>query len=99
MGKRQTLFILLFFFILQSSWAQKDFPILESSKNSINYKGNPANATDRKSLVFSDKGAWFGFGFLEPSEVQAGFSGPFLMTEQNGVWLSSSFVFLLLEDE
>lgn len=57
------------------------------------------NSTDRKPLAFSDKGAWFAFGFLEPSDVQAGFSGPFLMTEQNGVWLSSSFVSLHLKDE
>lgn len=99
MGKKKILFILASFFILQSGWSQKSFPILESSKNSLNYKGNPTNATDRKSLAFSDKGAWFGFGFLDASNVQAGFSGPFLMTEQNGVWLSPSFVSLQLKDE
>ncbi|TPG40807.1 MGH1-like glycoside hydrolase domain-containing protein [Flavobacterium pectinovorum] len=99
MGKKKIFFILASFFIVQLGWSQKSFPILESAKNSINYKGNPTNATDRKSLAFSDKGAWFGFGFLEPTEVQAGFSGPFLMTEQNGVWLSPSFVSLQLKDE
>ncbi|UUW10944.1 trehalase [Flavobacterium plurextorum] len=99
MGKRHTLFILSFFFILQSSSAQKGFPILESAKNSLNYKGNPANATDRNSLAFSDKGAWFAFGFLDTPNTQAGFSGPFLMTEQNGVWLSPSSVSLQLTDE
>ncbi|OXB07228.1 trehalase [Flavobacterium plurextorum] len=99
MGKRHTLFILSFFFILQSGSAQKGFPILESAKNSLNYKGNPANATDRNSLAFSDKGAWFAFGFLDTPNTQAGFSGPFLMTEQNGVWLSPSFVSLQLTDE
>lgn len=99
MGKRHTLFILSFFFILQSGSAQKGFPILESAKNSLNYKGNPAKAEDRNSLAFSDKGAWFAFGFLDTSNTQAGFSGPFLMTEQNGVWLSPSFVSLQLTDE
>ncbi|MCC9019866.1 MGH1-like glycoside hydrolase domain-containing protein [Flavobacterium lipolyticum] len=99
MNKKEILFILASFFIVQSGWTQKSYPNLESAKNSLNYKGNPTNATDRKSLAFSDKGAWFGFGFLEPSVVQAGFSGPFLMTEQNGVWLSSSFVSLQLTDE
>lgn len=99
MGKKKILFILAPFFILQLGWSQKSFPNLESAKNSINYKGNPANATDRKSLAFSDKGAWFAFGFLAPSDVKAGFSGPFLMTEQNGVWLSPSFVSLELKDE
>ena len=99
MGKRHILFILSFFFILQSGSAQKRFPILESAKNSLNYKGNPAKAEDRNSLAFSDKGAWFAFGFLDTSNTQAGFSGPFLMTEQNGVWLSPSFVSLQLTDE
>lgn len=99
MGKRHILFILSFFFILQSGSAQKGFPILESAKNSLNYKGNPAKAEDRNSLAFSDKGAWFAFGFLDTSNTQAGFSGPFLMTEQNGIWLSPSFVSLQLTDK
>ena len=99
MRKKEILFILASFFIVQSGWSQKKYPNLEAAQNSINYKGNPLNATDRKSLAFSDKGAWFGFGFLEPSVIQAGFSGPFLMTEQNGVWLSPSFVSLELTDE
>jgi len=99
MYKKKFFLILVFFFIISSGWSQKGFSILESAKNSINFKGNPANATDRKSLAFSDKGAWFAFGFLNASNVQAGFSGPFLMTEQNGVWLSSSFVSLQLKDE
>lgn len=99
MYKKKFFLILVFFFIISSGWSQKGFFILESTKNSINFKGNPTNATDRKSLAFSDKGAWFAFGFLDASNVQAGFSGPFLMTEQNGVWLSSSFVSLQLKDE
>ena len=71
----------------------------ELGKYSLNYKGNHLKATDRKSLAFSDKGAWFGFGFLEHSKMQGGFSGPFLMTEQYGVWLSSSFISLHLTDK
>ncbi len=99
MHKREIIFILFFCFTIHSGFAQKTFPNLEASKNSLNYKGNPLNALDRKPLAFSDKGAWFAFGLLEQAEIQAGFSGPFLMTEQNGVWLSSSFVSLQLTDE
>lgn len=99
MRKRPIIFTLSLFFIIQSIWSQKGFPVLESSKNSINYKGYPTKATDRKSLAFSDKGAWFAFGFLDESNVEAGFSGPFLMTEQNGIWLSPSFLSLQLNDE
>ena len=99
MYKKETFYILLFFILFQSSFAQSKFSNLELSKNNLNYKGNPENAKDRKSLAFSDKGAWFAFGLLEPSSIQAGFSGPFLMTEQNGVWLSSSFISLHLTDK
>lgn len=99
MNKKKILFILASVIIVQTGWTQKHFPNLVAAKNSINYKGNPKNATDRKPLAFSDKGAWFAFGFLDVSGIQAGFSGPFLMTEQNGVWLSPSFVALQLKDE
>jgi putative isomerase len=99
MHKREIIFILSIFLTINFGFAQNAFPNLEASKNSINYKGIPTKATDRKPLAFSDKGAWFAFGFLESSEIQAGFSGPFLMTEQNGVWLSASFLSMHLKDE
>jgi putative isomerase len=99
MHKKETVYIFLFFVILQGCFAQNKYKNLEISKNNLNYNGNPIDAKDIKSLAFSDKGAWFAFGLLEPSEIQGGFSGPFLMTEQNGVWLSSSFVSLHLIDE
>lgn len=98
MYKKETLYLVLFFFIIQICNAQSLFSNLELSKNSLDYKGSPKNATDRKSLAFSDKGAWFAFGLLEQSEMQGGFSGPYLMTEQNGVWLSSSLISLHLLD-
>ncbi|MDI9340961.1 MAG: trehalase family glycosidase [Sediminibacterium sp.] len=78
---------------------QNGFPYLEQSSNSLNYIGTPVKATDRNSLVYSDKGAWFGYGFPNSEHLQCGFSGPFLMTEQNGVWLSSSFSPVFLNDE
>ena len=99
MSKKEAFSIFLFFLMMQSTFAQNKYTNLEASKNSLDYKGDPKNATDRKSLAFSDKGAWFGFGFLEPAVAQGGFSGPFLMTEQNGVWLSASFISLHLIDE
>ncbi|MBC5837818.1 MGH1-like glycoside hydrolase domain-containing protein [Flavobacterium muglaense] len=98
MYKKETLYLVLFFFIIQICNAQSLFSNLELSKNSLDYKGSRKNATDRKSLAFSDKGAWFAFGLLEQSEMQGGFSGPYLMTEQNGVWLSSSLISLHLLD-
>jgi putative isomerase len=96
--KQITKIVLTTLLCCNATFGQKSYPNLEASKNSLNYKGNPTNATDRKSLAFSDKGAWFGFGFLEPSQAQGGFSGPYLLTEQNGVWISPSFVSLHLLD-
>jgi len=47
-------------------------------------------------LMFSDKGAWFAYGLTDSSVTLTGFSGPFLMTQQNGIWSSSSLSRLLL---
>lgn len=99
MKHKNTTLLLLTFAFISIGHAQKKFPNLESSKNSLNYKGSPSNASDRKSLAFSDKGAWFAFGFLESSAAQGGFSGPYLLTEQNGVWISPSFISLHLMNE
>ena len=63
--------------------------VLES--NLISYKGTPSNAYDRSSFVFSDQGAWFAYGLADSSNSNIGFTGPFLMTQENGVWLSSGF--------
>lgn len=93
------LFLTLFFyFTIDCSFAQGTFPNLERSQNCINYTGNPNQATYRKSLAFSDKGAWFAFGFSDKSAIKGGFAGPFLMTENYGRWLSPSFVTLTLSN-
>ncbi|WP_445722582.1 MGH1-like glycoside hydrolase domain-containing protein [Flavobacterium sp.] len=91
--------IIITFFFIGVVVAQQNETSLKLSKNVLDYKGNPKEAKDRTSLVFSDKGAWFGFGFLDNESVKGGFSGPYLLTEQNGVWLSNSFVALQLLDE
>ncbi len=91
--------LILFLFAISTGFAQKEFPNLERSKDCLNYVGKPSNAAYRKSLAFSDKGAWFAYGLLDKSAIKGGFAGPFLMTEQDGVWLSSSFVSLNLLDK
>ncbi len=97
--KSAFMLILLFFIGINNSFAQTEFSNLKRGKNCLNYSGNPTNATYRTSLVYSDKGAWFGYGFLDKPVIKGGFSGPFLMTEQDGVWLSSSLVALSLLDK
>ncbi|MCC8360616.1 MGH1-like glycoside hydrolase domain-containing protein [Salinimicrobium sediminilitoris] len=73
------------------------YPILP--KNLLDYTGTPASDFDKDLLMFSDQGAWFGYSIPENAEQQ-GFSGPFLMTQDNGIWSSPAMVQLeLLQEE
>lgn len=55
----------------------------------LDYQANPLSSTDRAYLAFSDQGAWFAYGFPSDAENFGGFSGPYLMTQENGVWSSA----------
>ena len=48
--------------------------------------------------MFSDQGAWFSYSFPDSISSVTGFSGPFLMTQQNGVWSSQSLVNLVIDN-
>ncbi|WP_027125324.1 MGH1-like glycoside hydrolase domain-containing protein [Gelidibacter mesophilus] len=65
---------------------------LNFSKDILDYHITPKDAKDRSGLMFSDQGAWFAYGHHKESNESIGFSGPFLMTQQNGVWLTTSFI-------
>jgi len=66
--------------------------------NVLDYSGDPDSPNDRSSLIFSDQGAWFGFGLSKLN--RAGFSGPFLMTQGQGEWSSAMLSELeLLRDQ
>ena len=56
--------------------------------NVLDYSGDIRSLKDRHSLAFSDQGAWFAYGFSKDKNSYGGFSGPFLMTQENGVWSS-----------
>ena len=103
MGKLppKLLYSLLFFWYVSVSacLAQHPFSLLENNKDVLNYSGTPVSAKYHKSLMFSDKGAWFAYGFLDKKTNKIGFSGPFIMTEQNGVWLTDCLVSLNLSRE
>ncbi|WP_411029286.1 MGH1-like glycoside hydrolase domain-containing protein [Spongiimicrobium sp. 3-5] len=68
----------------------------QETKNILDYKVTPKNISDRSGLMFSDQGAWFAYGLPESGKISDGFSGPFLMTQQNGVWSSPCLSQLLL---
>jgi putative isomerase len=61
-----------------------DFPAV------LNYKGLPDSTTDKSVFPFFDQGAWFGFSLPgeENPELKGSFIGPFLLTQDNGVWIS-----------
>ncbi|WP_412986729.1 MGH1-like glycoside hydrolase domain-containing protein [Pontimicrobium sp. IMCC45349] len=71
---------------------------LEFSKNSLDYRITSKHKFDKDGLMFSDQGAWFAYSFSDSTAIN-GFSGPFLMTQQNGVWASTSLTNFKLKDD
>ena len=93
----------LTFLLLLCFQCKKKEPIIKKeylnfSENILNYKINPASKFDKNGLMFSDKGAWFAYSFPNLTSNTTGFSGPFLMTQQNGIWSSKSLVNLNIEN-
>lgn len=64
--------------------------------NVLDFSGTPQSPQDRGALAFSDQGAWFAYGFPTDTKYFGGFSGPFLMTQENGVYCSPSLSYLTL---
>ena len=75
-----------------------NFEYLKFSKNILNYQVTPTNKFDKSGLMFSDQGAWFAYSFPDSIGKTTGFSGPFLMTQQNGIWSSASLSNLIIEN-
>jgi putative isomerase len=61
---------------------------LDFSKNILDYRITPKDSIDKSGLMFSDQGAWFAYSLPKTEYNIIGFSGPFLMTQDNGVWSS-----------
>lgn len=74
------------------------FTFINHSENILDYTVSPKNAFDKTGLMFSDQGAWFAYSFPDSISNYGGFSGPFLMTQQNGVWSSASLAQLQLKN-
>ena len=87
--------ILIFSFFSCVKEQQKSY--LEFSKNILDYTVTPKTKFDKSGLMFSDQGAWFAYSFSENKDI-TGFSGPFLMTQQNGIWSSSALVNLVIDN-
>ncbi len=81
----------------ESIKADREYIALNYSKNILDYRISPKDSVDKSGLMFSDQGAWFAFGLHKESNESMGFSGPFLMTQQNGVWLSTSLMSTIIK--
>ncbi|WP_222982426.1 MGH1-like glycoside hydrolase domain-containing protein [Flagellimonas meishanensis] len=80
--------ILVLFGCEQNIQIQEPQKKYEVSENILDYIGVPKTPRDRSMLMFSDLGAWFAYGLQDATDNGIGFSGPFLMTQENGVWAS-----------
>ena len=81
------LFLLAILFLFGCDQSKESSQIIELLSDELDYTGTPATTDDRSSLMFSDQGAWFAYGFHSDTSYQGGFSGPFLMTQENGMWI------------
>jgi putative isomerase len=79
--------------IATKEWA----PYLHIQKNNLDYQITPSHKFDKKGLMFSDQGAWFAFSVPDSLNI-TGFTGPFLMTQQNGIWASQTLAELAIKD-
>ena len=84
------IFIALTIFIISCNPENHHVKLVPNSlpSNALNYIGSPTSPEDRSSLMFSDQGAWFAYGFPSEENLALGFSGPFLMTQGQGEWCS-----------
>ncbi|SHG15635.1 putative isomerase [Salegentibacter echinorum] len=71
-------------------------PANKETSNVLDYRGIPNSAEDKSFLTFSDKGSWFSYS-IPTSSTQNGFSGPLILSQENGAWLGPSLVDIHLE--
>ncbi len=62
----------------------------------LDYWGIPESKNDEMLAMFFDCGAWFGFGHGDSTDLN--FSGPILLQEERGSWLSSQLLQLNVID-
>jgi len=93
------LIIVLFSFGCIQESNNGQFDQLIKFENILDYSGTPTSTYDRSMLAFSDKGAWFAYSFPDSADFFGGFSGPFIMTQENGVWCSQNLSQLNLMDK
>lgn len=102
---KYTFVLLLTFLTISCSKTEQQVPkpsfeYLSLSQDILDYQISPKDSLDKSGLMFSDQGAWFAYSFPKTENIILGFSGPYLMTQQNGIWSSNYLSSLaLLVDE
>ena len=61
--------------------------------NVIDLKNSPSHATDEGLNAFFDLGSWMGFALSE-DKTKTGFSGPYILGLEHGIWASNNFASL-----
>jgi putative isomerase len=93
----------IFLFLFSNCSVEKDKKIhflnLELSENVLDFRFTPKDSIDKNGLMYSDQGAWFAYSFPKTDKNFIGFSGPFLMTQQNGIWSDEILTRLSLKKE
>jgi putative isomerase len=88
----------LFLFNCSPSENQEGSLTTTIPSNVLDYRGTPSSLNDRSSLAFSDRGAWFAYGFCDEENTTLGFSGPLLLAHGQGEWSSKALSHLELID-
>jgi putative isomerase len=82
--------------LLSCSNEKEQQSYLKFSEDVLNYQITPTKKFDKNGLMFSDQGAWFAYSIPNSTNI-TGFTGPFLMTQQNGIWSSTTLTNLVID--
>jgi len=94
MSNKQTLLFILLLFFTAVSCKKATAPF----SNVIDLKNSPSYPTDEGLNAFFDLGGWMGFA-LSDDKTKTGFSGPYILGLEHGVWASNNFASLDLISE
>ena len=62
----------------------------ENYKDVLNVRGMPKKVKDRTVFSFSDLGSWHSYSLPDTLSHYGSFVGPFIMTQDNGLWLAKT---------
>ncbi len=62
----------------------------ENYKDVLNVRGIPKKVKDRTVFSFSDLGSWHSYSLPDTLPYYGSFVGPFIMTQDNGLWLAKT---------